>query len=133
MSRFSVTLPASLSLTVSEHGEVYAATNAAIINNSTGTVEITGLNVSAANGWTLVPYASNMAAEKVDAKRIGFALNGAQSMNLGVSEALALTGAWTIASGSSLPLSYGAVVSAMSQPVSEQVLTVVFVLEWAGK
>ena len=132
VTRFSVTVPASLSLTVSERGEVYAADNAAIVNNSTGAVEITGVTVSTANGWTLVPYSSNMAAAKVDGKEIGFSLNAAQSSIAGNSENLSLSGTWLIAKGASLPLSYGAVVSAISQPVSEQVLTVVFVLEWAA-
>ncbi len=131
MTRFSVTVPVSLTLTVSNHGEVYSANNAAIINNSTGAVEITGVTVSTANGWTLVPYSSNMAAVKVDSKLIGFALNGAQSVVTGMSEALSLPSSWSIAKGCSLPLSYDAVVSAMSRAVNEQVLTVVFVLEWA--
>ena len=132
MTRFSVTVPASLSLTVSEHGAVYAADNAAIVNNSTGAVAITSVTVSTANGWTLVPYSSNMAAAKVDSKQIGFSLNAAQSNSTGNSENLPLSSAWQIAKGASLPLSYGAVVSAMSQPVSEQILTVVFVLDWAA-
>ncbi|NCC04728.1 MAG: hypothetical protein EOM37_11960 [Proteobacteria bacterium] len=132
MTRFSVTVPASLSLTVSEHGTVYAADNAAIVNNSTGAVAVTGVTVNTANGWTLVPYRSNMAAAKVDTKLIGFSLNNAQSAVAGTSENLLLPGAWQIAKGASLPLSYGAVVSAMSQPVSEQVLTVIFVLDWAA-
>ena len=132
MTRFSVTVPASLSLTVSEHGTVYAANNAAIVNNSTGTVAITAVTVTTANGWTLVPYHSNMAVAKVDSKQIGFSLNAVQSSNTGNSEMLPLSGAWQIAKGASLPLSYGAVVSAMSQPVNEQVLTVIFVLNWAA-
>jgi hypothetical protein len=131
MTRFSVTVPASLTLTVSKQGVVYAANNATIVNNSTGAVEITGLTVSTANGWTLVPYSTNMAAEKVDAKLIGFALNDARSANIGTSEALALTGAWSIPSGDSFALDYHAAVSATSAAISEQVLTVVFVLEWA--
>jgi hypothetical protein len=132
MTRFSVTVPASLSLTVSEHGAVYAADNAAIVNNSTGAIAVTGVTVSTANGWTLVPFGSNMAAAKVDAKHIGFSLNSARSAITGTSENLSLPGVWTIAKGAALPLSYDAVVSAMSQPVSEQVLTVVFVLDWAA-
>lgn len=132
MTRFSVTVPASLSLTVSEHGAVYAADNAAIVNNSTGAIAVTGVTVSTTNGWTLVPFSSNMAAAKVDAKHIGFSLNNAQSAVTGTTEHLSLSGAWSIAKGESLPLTYDAVVSAMSQPVSEQVLTVVFVLDWAA-
>ena len=39
---------------------------------------------------------------------------------------------WRIPGGEALPLHYDAVVSAASRPISEQVLTVIFVLEWAG-
>ena len=131
MTRFSVTVPASLSLVVSKTGETYAASNAAISNNSTGTVEVTAVTVSTVNGWTLVPYNTGMATAKVDAKFIGFSLNGAQSAATGSSEMFSLPGTWSIPSGNSLPLSYDAVVSAMSEAANEQVLTVIFVLEWA--
>lgn len=132
MTRFSVTLPASLSMTVSQNGVVHAATNAAIVNNSTGAVRVTALTVTAENGWALVPYDTNMATAKVDAKRIGFSLNGAKTTAEGSTEQLGLDSDWTIAQGGSLPLRYDAVVSAMSAPVNEQVLTLVFVLDWAG-
>jgi len=120
-------------MTVSKYGEVYTADNAVIVNNSTGTVAISGVTIQAENGWTLVPYSSNMANTKVDSKLIGFSLNGAQSAVTGTTESLLLPGAWVITKGASLPLTYDAVVSALSQPVSEQVLTVVFMLEWAVK
>ena len=61
---FSVTVPAALSLTVSEQGEVYAANNAAIVNHSTAAVQVTGVTVSAVNGWTLTPYDTDMASQK---------------------------------------------------------------------
>ena len=73
-----------------------------------------------------------MAAEKVDSRKIGFSINSAQSRTTGTEEALPLGGGWRIPCGEALPLRYDAVVSAASQPISEQVLTVVFVLEWAG-
>ncbi len=132
MTRFSVTVPASLSLTVSKTGAVYAASKAEIVNRSTAAVRVSGITVHAENGWTLVPYRRSMAAEKVDSRQIGFFINGAESRETGSAESLLLNGAWQIAKGASLPLSYDAVVSATSYAISEQVLTVVFVLEWAA-
>lgn len=131
LSRFSVTVPASLSLVVSKTGEVYSANNAAIVNNSTGAVEVTAVTVTTANGWTLAPYSTNMANAKVDTKLIGFALNGAATGSGSNTENLTLSGSWSITKGGSLPLAYDAVISAMSEPVSEQVLTIMFVLDWA--
>lgn len=128
---FSVTVPVSLALTVSEQGEVYAATGAEVVNHSTAAVKVTGVTVSAVNDWTLVPYGTDMALEKVDSRLIGFALNGAETASKGTTEALALTGDWTVPLDGNLPLTYDAVVSALSQPVDQQVISIVFVLEWA--
>ena len=92
---------------------------------------MTGLTVSAVNGWTLAPYDTDMASEKVDSQLIGFALNSSETVTEGSSEDLALTGDWTAPLNGSLPLTYDAVVSALSEPVDEQVLSILFVLEWA--
>lgn len=128
---FSVTVPAGLPLAVTEDGVVTSSTDAAIANNSTCEVKVTGISLRTENGWTLVPFEYNMAAAKVDSKLIGFAIGGAQSVNGGESEALALTGDWNIEAGAVLPLNYDANVSATSVGIDEQVLTVVFVVEEA--
>ena len=72
-----------------------------------------------------------MALEKVDSQLIGFSLNGVETSRAGGSETLALSGNWTVSLGGTLPLAYDAVVSALSQPVDEQVASIVFVLAWA--
>ena len=126
---FSVTVPAGLPLAVTEDGVVTSSTDAAIANNSTCDVRVTAISLKTENGWTLVPFEYNMAAAKVDSKLIGFAIGGAQSVNGGDSESLALTGDWNIDAGSTLPLDYDANVSATSVGIDEQVLTVVFVVE----
>ena len=128
---FSVTVPAGLPLAVTEDGVVTSSTDAAIANNSTCDVRVTGISLRTENGWTLVPFEYNMAAAKVDSKLIGFAIGGAQSVDNGDSEALTLTGDWNIDAGSTLPLDYDANVSATSVGIDEQVLTVVFVVEEA--
>ena len=130
MSRFSVTVPASLTATVSEHGVVYTATGAGIVNNSSSAVQVSGVTLRAENGWTIVPYATNMAEQKVDSKRIGFALGGIQTAATGKSEQLNVS-SMTVSAGATLPLSYDAVVSASSAAINEQVLTIVFVVGWA--
>lgn len=130
MSRFSVTVPASLTVTVSEHGVVYTATGAEIVNNSSSAVQVSGVTLRAENGWTIVPYATNMAEQKVDSKRIGFALGGIQTAATGKSEQLNAS-SMTVSAGATLPLSYDAVVSASSAAINEQVLTIVFVVGWA--
>lgn len=71
-----------------------------------------------------------MAEQKVDSKRIGFALGGIQTAATGKSELLTAS-SMTVSAGATLPLSYDAVVSASSAAINEQVLTIVFVVGWA--
>ena len=130
---FSVTVPVVLPLTVDENGEVHTG-NAEIINGSTGEVVVSSVSISTQNGWQLVPYTTDMAHEKVDAQLLGFKINGAQTTKNGNAETFALSAPWEIAENSRLPISYDAVVSAVSKAVTEQeVLSIVFVLEWGGE
>ena len=130
---FSVTVPVTLPLVVDESGEVHVGA-AEIINGSTGEVIVSSVSISTKNGWKLVPFDTDMAHAKVDAKQLGFKINDAQTSKTGDAETFSLTASWTIAENGKLPLAYDAVVSAVSQPVTEQdVLSVVFVLEWKGE
>ena len=130
---FSVTVPVTLPLIVDEGGEVHVGA-AEIINASTGDVIVSSVSISTKNGWQLVPYTTDMAHAKVDAKQLGFKINDSVTTKTGDAEAFSLTSPWKIAENGKLPLSYDAVVSAVSQPVTEQdVLSVVFVLEWKGE
>ena len=131
MSYFSVTVPAVMMLAVSETGEVTAATNAVIINNSSAAVVISDITILSADGWTIVPYETNMADEKVNSNLIGFCIENIRTTDSGDSESFA--GNWTLDSGDTLPLAYDAVVSAVSHAITdEQVLTVIFVIGWAA-
>lgn len=130
---FSVTVPVVLPLTVDENGKVHTG-SAGIINGSTGAVVVSSVSISTKNGWQIVPYTTDMAHEKVDAQLLGFKINGAQTTKNGNAETLTLTEPWEIAENGRLPLSYDAVVSAVSKAITEQeVLSVVFVLEWGGE
>ena len=130
---FSVTVPVTLPLVVDEGGEVHTG-SAEIINASTGEVVVSSISINTKNGWQLVPYTTDMAHAKVDAKQLGFKINDSVTTKTGDAETFSLTSPWTIAENGKLPLSYDAVVSAVSQPVTEQdVLSVVFVLEWKGE
>ena len=128
---FSVTVPVTLPLVVDEDGEVHTG-SAEIINASTGAVVVSSVSLSAKNGWQLMPFTTDMAHEQVDAKLLGFRLNDIQTTKTGSAETLSLPTPWQIPESGALPITYDAVVSAVSQPITEQdVLSVVFVLEWA--
>lgn len=130
---FSVTVPVTLPLVVDEGGEVHVGA-AEIINASTGEVVVSSVSISTKNGWHLVPFDTDMAHEKVDAKQLGFKINDVQTSKAGNAETFALSAPWEITENGRLPISYDAVVSAVSQPVTAQdVLSIVFVLEWKGE
>ena len=135
--RFSVIVPACLPITVSENGIVTAAAYAQIINSSSAAVKVTDILVSGENGWSVVPYNRNMASEKVDSKQIGLMLNNTATEIIGGDNTAVLTLTeyeWTIAPDSALPLTYDAVISAISRPIlGETVLTLYFVVGWAPK
>ena len=128
---FSVTVPATLPLVVDEAGKVYVA-SASIVNNSTGDVMVSSVSVTSKNGWEFVPYSTNMAKAKVDAKQVGFKINSSETSKTGASEVFTLAAPWTVKEADALSINYDAVVSAVSQPVTgQEIMSVVFVLEWA--
>ena len=128
---FSVTVPATLPLVVDEAGKVYVA-SASIVNNSTGDVMVSSVSVTSKNGWGFVPYSTNMAKAKVDAKQVGFKINSSETSKTGDSEVFTLAAPWTVKEADALSINYDAVVSAVSQPVTgQEIMSVVFVLEWA--
>ena len=128
---FSVTVPVTLPLVVDEAGKVYVA-SASIVNNSTGDVMVSSVSVTSKNGWEFVPYSTNMAKAKVDAKQVGFKINSSETSKTGDSEVFTLAAPWTVKEADALSINYDAVVSAVSQPVTgQEIMSVVFVLEWA--
>ena len=128
---FSVIVPAVLPVTVDQNGKVYVS-NAEIVNHSTAAVQVSSVTLTAESGWTLVPYASDMSHAKVDSNQIGFKINSAQTSKTGSTEQFELTSPWQIAEEDILTLTYDAVVSALSQPVTNaNILSVLFVVEWA--
>ena len=130
---FSVTVPVVLPLTVDENGSVHTGA-AEIINASTGEVIVSSVSISTKNGWQLVPFNTDMAHEKVDARLLGFKINDSETTKTGNTETFTLAAPWTIAENGRLPIGYDAVVSAVSKAVTEQeVLSIVFVLEWGGE
>ena len=124
-------MPVSLALTVSEQGEVYAATGAEVVNHSTAAVKVTGVTVSTVNGWTLVPYGTDMASEKVIGRLIWLCPQWGGDCQQRHDGGSGSDRGLTVPLDGNLPLTYDAVVSALSQPVDQQVISIVFVLEWA--
>lgn len=130
MTKFSVTVPTTMVLTMGTDGKVYAPSDVVIVNNSTAAVSVTKADISARNGWNIVPYSTNMANEKVDAKKIGFKMNGIQTDSSGTTDSLSYNNSWIIEKDTSSSVVYDAVVSATSSPIDEQVIEIVYIVDW---
>lgn len=130
MTRFSVTVPTTMVLTMGTDGEVYSSSKVVIVNNSTAAVSVSQADITSKNGWSIVPYSTNMASEKVDSKQIGFEMNGVQTVTDGSSDSFIYGNEWSIEKDTSSAVVYDAVVSATSSPIDEQVLEVVFIVDW---
>ncbi len=130
MTKFSVTVPTTMALTMGTDGEVYAPSDVVIINNSTAAVSVKKADINSRNGWNIVPYSTNMANEKVDAKKIGFKMNGIQTDSSGTTDSLSYNNSWIIEKDTSSSVVYDAVVSATSSPIDEQVIEIVYIVDW---
>lgn len=130
MTKFSVTVPTTMVLTMGTDGEVYAPSDVVIINNSTAAVSVKKADINSQNGWNIVPYSTNMANEKVDAKKIGFKMNGIQTDSSGTTDSLSYNNSWIIEKDTSSSVVYDAVVSATSSPIDEQVIEIVYIVDW---
>ena len=130
MTKFSVTVPTSMVLTMGTDGKVYSPSDVVIVNNSTAAVSLKKADINSRNGWNIVPYSTNMAKEKVDSKKIGFKMNGIQTDSAGTTDSLSYNNSWIIEKGKSSAVVYDAVVSATSTPIDEQVIEIVYIVDW---
>lgn len=119
---FSVTVPASLPVTLNADGSVSVSSDVAIVNGSTDAVKVAGVAITTANGWTLDDGVTQ-ASLPVDSRKFALTVKtgtGAEVKNQ------------TIAAGESLPLRYTAVVAAQSSAITDaKIADVVFTVAWA--
>lgn len=138
-STFSVTVPTSISLVINADGSVTAPTDVKIVNGSAGSVQVSSIVMN--NGdWSLTDYNggnhSKLAEAKVDSKKLGLSLavngnaastskDGSQTPSIDVSK-------WTMAGGTELPITVGAIATANSVKAASEVTAanVVFTLAW---
>ena len=126
---FSVTVPSALPISMNSMGEVFVASNAKIVNDSAGPIEVKNVDFAPVNGWSAVAYDKSFVGEQMDLKEIGFAINGAYTTNGGFEFADA--GYPIIVRDSELALDYDAVVAPQSVAIaSQKVANVVFTIGW---
>ena len=139
----SVTVPTVLPITVGPDGPVTTATAAKITNKSYRAVQLSAGSIPAPHGPHRPARRAHRANEKVDSDQVGFALTigggerlatsstaGTQTLLAEAIEGCYMTGAGN-AAGSSVAISYDAVVSPVSSAVTNTgVASVIFTVEW---
>ena len=125
---FSVTVPTTLAISVAADGTVTCATEARIVNNSHGQVEVTGVAIAGQNGWTVVDYASDLSGVAVNTKQLALKLNE----KLAVSQAGQIAGTFGVINGgaSSAAITYAANIPAQSEAVSATAASITFTIGW---
>lgn len=141
----SVTIPTAFPMAMSQTGDVTCADNCKIVNNSYGAVRVRSAVISAASGWHLTKFGdkSILAGEKVDSKKLGFAMkigggtqmktttnNDTQTLISSPIAGCYMTGVGD-PNGNTAKIDYAAIVTPLSNAISNAtVATVVFVIEW---
>lgn len=140
---FSVTVPASIPLSVKADGSVVVPDNIKIENNSGGPVKVTKISMQN-SAWTLTDYnggnRTKLAAEGVDSKKLGLSLtantNQVATSKDGDQEPTMDSSKWVINGKDSatheLPITVGAIASAVSTEITDGVTAanVVFTIGW---
>ncbi len=144
-TKLNVVVPTSLPMAMSDDGSVVTANDCKIVNKSYGAVRIKSVTISAASHWNLTKFGpkSSLAAEKVDANKLGFAMtigNGKQVQTTTNDSTQRLitaptTGCYMTGIGdptkNSVLIDYDAIVTPLSGTMNNvTVANVVFVIEW---
>ena len=139
-STFDVTVPTRIPLVINADGGVTAPTDVKIVNGSAGSVQVSSIAMN--NGdWSLTDYnggnRSKLAEAKVDSKKLGLSLtaagNSAATSKDGSQAPLIDVSKWTMAGGTELPITVGAIATASSAKSASEVTAanVVFTLAWS--
>ena len=125
---FSVTVPTQLPINIAADGTVTTATNAAIVNNGNGPVNVTNVSVNVKNGWAIAAWGKDFSSTPTGTKEFTMQLNGA---NVTTNGSVALTGFPTIAGGDSLALTYDADAATQANAVNATgIADVVITVGW---
>ena len=110
----SVTIPTGLPMAMSQSGDVTTADNCQIVNHSYGAVRVRSVSISAVDGWKLTAFGDKSSLALLTAPMTGCYLSGVGD-----------------ASGNAVDVAYAAIVTPLSQAVTNAtVANVVFVVEW---
>lgn len=130
---FSVTVPTSLPITLTETGDIVVADNISIVNESAGPIKITTVETKGINSWSIVDYTSfDIASAKVNSKDVGLTLTmDSITTSTTGADSNDFIGPVILAKGQSLPLTCNAKVPAQTTVLTTtQIAEVIFTVGW---
>lgn len=133
---FSVTVPTSLPINVDADGVVSTADNVKIVNNSHGSVIVTGVSMTGKNSWQIVEADKDMSGVAVNTKEFGMTINGDKTNSSGTLDFT--QGHWAAIgakddSGDTdeMKITYDAVVAPQASNIeSTEIADIVFTVGW---
>ena len=131
-SSFSVSLPLGLLVEVTRDGEIYTATECAIINNSRSPIVVADVLVETDSPWVLEDFNAAYYSMPVNTAKLGFQLN---TENVGLDGKVALDrGNWPVIYGyDEMELDYDANLPAVSEDKETVMGKVIFTIDfWAA-
>jgi uncharacterized repeat protein (TIGR02543 family) len=76
---FSVTVPVSLPISIESDGTIITATDAKIINNSAGMVQVVNMEIQQTSNWAIRNFDRDLINEKVNSNQIGLMINNCKT------------------------------------------------------
>ena len=131
-SSFSVSLPLGLLVEVTRDGDIYTATECAIINNSRSPIVVDDVLVETDSPWVLEEFDAAYYSMPVNTSKLGFQLN---TENVGLDGKVALDrGNWPVIYGyDEMELDYDANLPAVSEDKETVMGKVIFTIDfWSG-
>lgn len=124
---FSVTVPSALPIDIDADGVVTVATDAKIVNNSNGPIEIKSIEVKSLNGWELVEYGTDFSGTKTNTKEYCLQFMGEE---IPTSGAVTVSDYSVIDGNDELAITYNADAAIQSTAIEEDVAQLVVVVDW---
>ena len=124
---FSVTVPARLPVVVGTDGSVSVASDARIINNSSGAVKLDAASVVPQNSWLLDTWGTDYRKTPVGSRRFSILLCGNPVPANGAADTSGLS---SIPPGGALELDYDVQLAVQKANISQTIAKVVFTVSW---
>lgn len=131
-AKFSVTVPTTLPVWVDSSGNVEVATNAQIVNNSSGPVKVTSLKIESTNDWVTKEFSKDLSKSKVGSKEYSLEVNGDRTTSSGIIQ-FNQSNWGAIEVGASQSVIYNTKISPQKESINQSIANLVITVDWDSK